>query len=91
MPVPDRSTNPEPDPYLAAHVREALANDPRVSELGVEVEIDANAVILSGTVTSPEQREAASEVAHDLVPDHQVRNETVVNDLTEPTQTEVIP
>lgn len=79
------------DPYLAQHLHEALASDPRVNELGIEVEIEGETVVLRGTLTSPEQREAVTRVARDVAPDHQVRNETTVKDLTEPTQTEVIP
>ena len=51
------------DPYLAEHVREALAQDPRVGELGLNVEIIGETVVLRGTLTSPERREAASHIA----------------------------
>jgi osmotically-inducible protein OsmY len=83
--------SPEPDPYLAEHVREALGKDSRVSELGVEVEISGQTVILSGAVTSAERQAAAAAVAHDLLPQHQVRNETRVAELPEPTDSEHLP
>lgn len=85
----DRSK--ELDPYLAEHVREALAQDPRVSELDVTVEIDHETVVLSGTVASSERQEAAAEIARDLLPDHQVRNETAVADFDESTDVEHFP
>ena len=79
----------ERDPYLAEHVREAIAHDPRVGELGVNVEISGETVVLAGTLRSAQRQEAASEVAHDLLPDHEVRNETVVeSDYPEPADTD---
>jgi osmotically-inducible protein OsmY len=79
------------DPYLAEHVREALAQDARVGELGVEVEISDETVILSGTLTTPERQEAATAVVHDLLPDHHVRNEIAVTDHPESTEVEHLP
>jgi hypothetical protein len=79
------------DPYLAEHVREALAQDARVGELGVKVEISGETVVLSGTLTTPERQEAAAAVAHDLLPDHEVRNETAVTDHPESTEVEHLP
>lgn len=83
---PDR-----PDPYLAEHVREALAQDPRVGELGVEVEISGATVVLHGTLASPGRQEAAVEVVRDLLPEHEIRDETEVADFPEPTETEHLP
>lgn len=80
-----------PDPYLAEHVREALAQDPRVGELGVEVEIAGETVILSGTVASAERQEAAAGVVHELLPDYQVRDKTEVAELPEPSEAEHLP
>ena len=79
------------DPYLAQHVREALAQDPRVGELGVDVQIDEEAVVLRGVVTSAERREAAAEVARDLAPDRTVRNETTIEAFDEPPREEHLP
>lgn len=80
-----------PDPYLAEHVREALARDPRIGELGVDVEIAGETVILSGTVASLERQEAAAAVVHELLPDYQVRDETEVVELPEPSEAEHLP
>ena len=82
----DRSKNL--DPYLVEHIRDALAQDPRVSELDVTVEIDDETVVLSGTVASPERQKAAADIAHRLLPDHEVRNETAVTDFEEQTDVE---
>jgi hypothetical protein len=64
------------DPYLAEQVRDALAQDPRVGELGVDVVVDGETVTLSGTVASAESREAVADVARELLPERRVRNET---------------
>jgi osmotically-inducible protein OsmY len=79
------------DPYLAEHVREALAQDPRVGELGVEVEISGETVVLHGTVASAGRQEAAVEVVHGLLPEHEIRDETEVADFPEPTEAEHLP
>jgi Flp pilus assembly secretin CpaC len=81
----------EPEPYLVEHVRDALAHDPRVGELDVTVEVEGETVVLSGSLSSPERRQAAAEVARDLLPDHQVRNETSVAEFDEPTEAEHLP
>jgi hypothetical protein len=69
------------DPYLAERVRDALAHDPRVGELGVDVVVDGETVTLSGTVASSESREAVADVARELLPERRVRNETSTVDL----------
>ena len=85
----DRTANP--DLYLAEHLREALEQDPRVAELGIDVEIADGEVVLSGTMTSPEQQEAAIAITRTFLPQYQVRVETTVTDLTEPTGSEHLP
>jgi Flp pilus assembly secretin CpaC len=85
----DRPANP--DLYLAEHLREALEQDPRVAELGIDVEIADGVVVLSGTMTSPEQQEAAVAIARTFLPQYQVRVETTVTGLTEPTGSEHLP
>jgi hypothetical protein len=79
------------DLYLAEHLREALEQDPRVAELGIDVEICDGVVVLSGTMTSPEQQDAAVAIARAFLPQCQVRVETTVPDLTEPTDSEHLP
>ena len=74
----------EPDQYLLAHVREALAADDRTDELGVEVAVVGRTVILNGTVLTDDRRLAAAQVAAEALPEHSVRNELTVADLSEP-------
>jgi osmotically-inducible protein OsmY len=81
----------DPDLYLAEHVREALAGDPRVSELGVDVAISGQSVVLRGTLPSRQRQEAAVALVRQLLPRHHVRDETVIADFPEPTEVEHLP
>lgn len=80
-----------PDPYLAQHLKEALSRDPRVSGLGVGVSITTDAVVLTGTLGSSAQQAAAIAVVRELLPTYSVRDETILADLTEPTEPEPVP
>ena len=51
-----------PDPYLAQHIRDALATE-GTAELGVDVQVTPSGVYLTGTVVSPEQRDSLAVVA----------------------------
>jgi osmotically-inducible protein OsmY len=79
------------DPYLPERVRDALANDPRVGELGVHVVIRDGMLILSGTVGSSARQVAAADIARDLAPGHLVVDEIVVADFPESTEVEHLP
>lgn len=69
-----------PAPYVLAHVRDALATDPRVSELGVELMIAQGTLVLTGRVASDALRTAAAEVAQEQAPGFEIRNELDVVD-----------
>lgn len=73
-----------PDPYLVAHVREALASDGRVGELGIDVERTGDALVLLGRVASAGQREAAAVVAAEQAPGLRICNELEVVDAVAP-------
>jgi osmotically-inducible protein OsmY len=62
--------------YLAAHVHDALAQDPACAELGIDVTVTGDRLFLNGTVSSVEQRDRASSIAAALAPEL-----TVCNDL----------
>ena len=64
-----------------SHLREALASDERVSELGLVVTLRGKRIFVSGTVSTPERQSAVTEVVHELVPEAEVHNETTVVDL----------
>jgi len=68
----------EAEHHLAAHVRQALATDPRVTELHVSVAVDADNVVVRGQVATPERRHAIETVLSELVGLGHVRNEVEV-------------
>ena len=72
----------EPDEYLCAHIQDALARDPRVGELGIDVRIRGDKVFLTGAVCSEERREAVAAVAVAVAGGRTVCNETVVTPVT---------
>lgn len=71
----------EPPQYVAQRVREAIAQDPAISELGVQVDIVAGKLFLTGTVATEERRAAIAEVARGTAPDLEIHNNTVVEPL----------
>jgi len=72
----------QPDHYLVQHVREALAQDPRVGELHVEVTVTADRVFLTGSVPTEERRDVIADVVRELLPRHQVSNHVTVESIT---------
>lgn len=82
------ATNEEAPHYLVQRVREALAHDPRVNELEVTVKIYGDRVYLSGQVPTDERRQAITAIAREVLPEHEVHNETSVETLARPTDVE---
>lgn len=78
----------EPPDYIAEHLRQALARDPRVGELNLGVTIEGSLVRLTGFVPTPERRDAVSTVAHEALPGYEIRNDITSGDLPEPEQEE---
>ncbi|MDQ3680784.1 MAG: BON domain-containing protein [Actinomycetota bacterium] len=76
--------------YLAQHVREALARDPRVAELGISVTVEPGEVYLSGEVTTGERRHAIVTVAREVLPGHQIRDQVTVTPLGQPDDMETL-
>jgi predicted nucleotidyltransferase len=63
--------------YAAAHLREALAEDVRSSELDIDIERAGDRILLRGEVTQPERREMVERIAREKCPgctiDNQIR------------------
>ena len=72
----------QPDHYLVQHVREALAADPRVGELHVEVTMAGDRVFITGAVPSEERRTVIAAVVEELLPDHEVSNHVTVEHIS---------
>lgn len=75
---------PEPDVYLAEQIRQALIQDPRVNELYVQVTVTGRDVYLRGTVATPERQRAIAAVAGEILPEHEIHNQTKVGAYPEP-------
>ena len=78
--MPDATQSLE---YLGAHLEEALATDPRVAEQGLHVDVVAEGLVVSGTVSTPDRHAAITSIARETVPDVAVRNHARVVDLVE--------
>ncbi len=85
----DRCTNP--NFCLAQHEREVLAQDPPGNELGGDIDIFGESVMLLGTRASSECQVVAPDVTRDMLPNHHVRNESAVADLAQPAHAEHLP
>jgi hypothetical protein len=80
----------EPLEYHAAHLNEALATDPRVSELGLHITVRAGRLYVTGTVTTTERQSAIDDVLAELAAGYEIHNETATPCLTEPQDPEML-
>ncbi len=71
-----------PREYQAEHVRQALAADPRVSALGLEIEIGDAEVWVRGLVATKARRDAALEIVRAACGECVVRDGLEVVSLT---------
>jgi BON domain len=74
--------------YVAAHVQEALARDPRVNEPELEVQVVGGRVFVTGVVPTDQRRRAVEAVVHECCPDLRVENQTTVAHYPETGETE---
>jgi hypothetical protein len=74
--------------YLVASLRRAFAEDPRTAELGVSVTIRGDTVVLTGDVTSLQQRERLARIVTEQVPKLRVHNDIRVIAPAAPTEHE---
>ena len=77
-------TQGHPDAYLVERIRELLAQDPRVNELGIVVTIAGTRVFLTGTVTSATRQQAITEVLREAFSDLEICNDVRVQDIAPP-------
>ena len=78
------------DPYVEAHLAEALATDPRVGELGLTLRIDGGVVRVEGVVPTPQRRDAIETVIRERLPEAEVDNRIVVEELSPGGDPEVV-
>ncbi|GHF75660.1 osmotically-inducible protein OsmY [Amycolatopsis bartoniae] len=74
--------------YRVAHVRRALAEDPRTAELGVRVNVRGDHVHLSGEVATEQRRAELEQVLAEVAPDVELHNDVRVADTREPARRE---
>jgi hypothetical protein len=78
------------EPRAIAHLRERLAEDPRVAELNIDASFEQEVLILRGRVSTKERREAVEGVAAELLPGTEIVNEVVVVRLPEDGRSETV-
>lgn len=78
----------EPVEHVAVHVRDELATDGRVGELGLDVAIEGAAVVVRGAVSTQARRSAVDLIVGEVLAAHgldlAIRNETAVPASAEP-------
>lgn len=74
--------------YRVAHLRRALAEDPRTAEMGVRVNVRGDHVHLSGEVATEQRRVVLEEVLAEVAPSVEVHNDVRVSDTREPARRE---
>ncbi|WP_067824531.1 hypothetical protein [Nocardia inohanensis] len=74
--------------YLVANLRRAFAEDPRTAELGVQVTLRGDVVVLSGEVMGTARRRELEAVVHELAPKLRVHNDVRVINSNAPTEHE---
>jgi len=77
-----------PPQYLVAHLRTALAEDPRTAEQGVRVTVRGEHIMVSGDVATEQRRTEVSEVISQNAPDMVIHNDIRVVCADEPTRRE---
>ena len=78
---PDAAERAEDSVYLAAHLQELLASDPRVHEPELDVVVSGERVDVTGIVPTEERRRSVSLVLSESCPDHEIDNRTTVADF----------
>ena len=73
----------DPPQYVAERIRSALASARRVSEIGIGVKIVGNRVHLSGAVATTDRRALVETIVRELMPDHDVQNDIVIQEMGE--------
>jgi osmotically-inducible protein OsmY len=80
----------EADAYVAERVRTALAEDPRVGELGIAVTVEDGRLVLSGEVATAARRAAVEAVAREQAPGNEIDNRVSAFVLGEPGEPETV-
>lgn len=80
-----------PREYLVGRIHEAIAHDPRIGELEVDVRVIGEEVYVDGVVATQERKDAITEVVTDLLPGWEVHNRMRVGPFPERPRPEELP
>lgn len=70
--------------HREGRIEQALAEDPRTHELGIQAEVHGGAVYLRGHVAGIQRRQLVSQVTREVAPELIVRNEVSVAEVEPP-------
>jgi BON domain len=68
------------EPYLGSRIEKLLAEDPRTSELGIQVRVTGDRVFLRGEVACGDRRARVEEVVREVAPDLDIVDDLAVTD-----------
>lgn len=77
------TSDPESPSYLTGRLHQALAEDPRVNDPTLHVWVAENKVLVTGTVTTPERRQAVLEVVGENAPGYVIEDQIRLAELSE--------
>ena len=80
----------EPTDYTIQRLRDALATDRRVGEMGIQVHVVGKKVFLTGQVATAERQAAVGTVAAEVLPGYEVHNQTSVTPVDDRPRVEKI-
>jgi osmotically-inducible protein OsmY len=80
--------NREAPQYTAARIMRRIAEDDRVAELGIHVDVRGDEVFLRGQVGTEERRRLIGLVASEVEPGRHFHNEINIVEVRDPTEEE---
>jgi osmotically-inducible protein OsmY len=81
----------QPDAYVVERIREALAHDSRVAELGIAVTVAADEVVLTGDVANESRKAVVTAVVAPLTEGRKLHNRLTVCSWSVTDAEETIP
>lgn len=80
---------PAPE-YVVAHIRQALAEDPRTTQQDLKVLLNGNQIVVKGDCPTESQCKAVEEVIRTVAPDYEIANQARVAQMIAPERIEEI-
>ncbi len=70
--------------YRAGHIMQRIAEDPRTSEMGIQVSVHRDWLVVSGVVPTPQRREEILRIVREEAPDLRIRDEMQITGAGDP-------